>query len=961
MVQDVIQHNVFNFVALRAADSVSKDKLTRRFVRDGRDANNTVLDGVIHQDPPPDHAGVLAWAREQAEEHKVTAGGPPEEAFETLEKARQHIAAAKDGHQDELIQELEAKLGMSISDFLDANRDLEDKLWDWLYLGYILNTAERFNLENLINALRTLHFLRLLLNDPKLVDEQFEREQVLRATPILPKELGQLVQGSTPRNPTSPPTVEPSEAEVSAFKKMVNEYAALNETASTLPTLPLESRMNTTTRVIKTTTIDGEPVTRNLQITTASMRIKPDAFNSLSDETKVTLRRFGSTMDEPNLAHAATAMSTRQATLSNQIMNITSSNPTLAKAARLELANVPDLNVIIGAFETDENRVPPVNVDIRKLIRPLGIGDLLVVKQKLKKYLAGEVAHIENVMKGESKQRDFRTLDRTETILVTTQETVEETEKDTQTTERFELKKESEKTIQENMSLQAGVTITASYGPVSLGASADFAYSTSSQDTQRTASNFARDVVERSVSKIQKRAKEERTTKNLHEVEEINKHGIDAVTAAGHIVGVYRWVDKLYDAQIYNYGKRLMFEFILPEPAAFYIYAQNNNPKKSINVPKPPDLPDKFSADSIKPDTYRAFAAMYEVQGLNPPPQPYKSMTIALDQSGIENGKTISKTVKDLVCPDGYHVVQVEYSVSLLYQKYPEFDLTIGDWIYPIIHDKRALTAHVTTTPGHVSESSIVAVAINGYDINAYTVNVAILCALNPEGYQLWQNQVYEKIVAARQVKMAEYEQKLKAADAARGVVIQGRNPAANRQIEKTELKKLAVTMMTGQYYTRFNSMWELPNAFPEMFLSDAIDEGKFIQFFEQAFEWTQMTYLFYPYFWGKRANWVRNSNLPDNDPLFARFLEAGAARVVVPVHPAYNDAVMFYLETGKLWNGGDSPRLEDDLFISIAEELRNQTDDLANAIPVGDAWEVNLPTQLVWLQPGPELPDFTV
>jgi hypothetical protein len=263
-------------------------------------------------------------------------------------------------------------------------------------------------------------------------------------------------------------------------------------------------------------------------------------------------------------------------------------------------------------------------------------------------------------------------------------------------------------------------------------------------------------------------------------------------------------------------------------------------------------------------------------------------------------------------------------------------------------------------------ETSIVSVSINGYDINSYSVNVSILCRVNNEGNQLWQNQVYEKIVAARQVKMAEYEQKLKAAEVNRGVVIQGRNPRANREIEKTELKKLAITMITGQYFTRFNSMIEGSKILPEVLISDAIEEGKFIQFFEQAFEWTQVTYLFYPYFWGKRANWVRNANLDDTDPLFSKFLQAGAARVVVPVHPAYNDAVLYYLETGKLWSGGDSPRIGedgvgDDMFISIAEELRNQTDDLANAIPMGDPWEITLPTTLVWLQPGSDLPDFTV
>ena len=125
---------------------------------------------------------------------------------------------------------------------------------------------------------------------------------------------------------------------------------------------------------------------------------------------------------------------------------------------------------------------PPTN--IRSSIKPLGIGDLKVVKQKIHKYVAGEVAHIENVLRGEYKERKHRVLDRTEDILTITEETSEETMKDTQTTDRFELKKESEKTVQEQMSVQAGVTVSGSYGMVTFGAHGDFAYSTASTECQ---------------------------------------------------------------------------------------------------------------------------------------------------------------------------------------------------------------------------------------------------------------------------------------------------------------------------------------------------------------------------------------------------------------------------------------------------------------------------------------------
>jgi hypothetical protein len=86
-----------------------------------------------------------------------------------------------------------------------------------------------------------------------------------------------------------------------------------------------------------------------------------------------------------------------------------------------------------------------------------------VVKQKLLAYVPGEVAHIENVLKGEYKDRKHRVLDRAETTVFTSDEESQETERDTQSTERFELKKEAEKVIKEDMSVQAGVTVTGAY------------------------------------------------------------------------------------------------------------------------------------------------------------------------------------------------------------------------------------------------------------------------------------------------------------------------------------------------------------------------------------------------------------------------------------------------------------------------------------------------------------------
>lgn len=49
------------------------------------------------------------------------------------------------------------------------------------------------------------------------------------------------------------------------------------------------------------------------------------------------------------------------------------------------------------------------------------------------------MAHVENILQGETRKRTFRDLERQETTVEQEQETTRESERETQTTERFEL------------------------------------------------------------------------------------------------------------------------------------------------------------------------------------------------------------------------------------------------------------------------------------------------------------------------------------------------------------------------------------------------------------------------------------------------------------------------------------------------------------------------------------------
>jgi hypothetical protein len=188
-----------------------------------------------------------------------------------------------------------------------------------------------------------------------------------------------------------------------------------------------------------------------------------------------------------------------------------------------------------------------------------------------------------------------------------------------------------------------------------------------------------------------------------------------------------------------------------------------------------------------------------------------------------------------------------------------------------------------------------------------------------------------------------------------------GGSDTENRRIEQEELKKGCLTLLARQYFERFDAMHQTGTAsgYPEFDVDEAMAEGSYAQFLEQAFEWDQMTYLFYPYFWMDKDRWLERSNLQSGDPVFADFLRAGFARVLVSVTPAYQDAIIYFLGSGgQIWNGGDTPTIDDPLYVSIVDELDDPT---AGRVPYEGTtpWEVTIPTTLVYLKGDSTLPEW--
>ncbi|HEY9198516.1 MAG TPA: hypothetical protein VIR60_04050, partial [Gammaproteobacteria bacterium] len=527
---------------------------------------------------------------------------------------------------------------------------------------------------------------------------------------------------------------------------------------------------------------------------------------------------------------------------------------------------------------------------MKPLIPPIGIGDLNVVKLKLIGFEPGDIAHIENVMAFETRSREHRRFRRVEEILTEEIERSEENLHEMESTERFQIEQQAQEVIRSETKFEAGAEISAGFGPVQIGAYARFSTSQSKELTNTYATNYAKEIMERSLNRIIERVRSERITKTLEEFEETNKHGFEN-TEGQHQSGIYRWVNKYYRAKVVNYGKRLWYEFIVPQPAAFYIFAQHNHLENHVlpvepEIPVNPDVPGQtLEPGHITRDNYHTLAREHGADGVKAPPREYITLvkTIARD---VDAERDFAIVDNDLEIPDGYVLYDLKPREMNTHRQSGYYFVTFAGRKWLSRDDDDGI-ADGGVEP--VDASGVLPIAVRGHGIHAFIVVTEIVCRLTVEAFAAWQLDTFRVIMNAYHKEKQDYEEKLAAAQIEQGVKISGKNPKINREIMIEELQKACITLWTGFQYNGVDMISHDPDAdipanYPRIHIANTLEMAPEITFLHQAFDWFNITFEFYPYIWAARKDWLSIFPLEDNDPLFNDFLRAGAARVLVPV-----------------------------------------------------------------------------
>ena len=204
----------------------------------------------------------------------------------------------------------------------------------------------------------------------------------------------------------------------------------------------------------------------------------PDAAaDGLSESTRTVLRSLGTTNERIDVTKSVILLERQSAELARRLATNARAGTQLVRLGN-QLVPLEILDGGLSVFDNDAAvagtpgpcpaapaPVPDATVTVPKGhgdAKILGIADLMILEQELLRYELGEIAHIENVLRGETRSRTFKKSSTIEQTEVTEVETTEEKEQDLSSTERFELNTESQTVINDNASRDMGLTIHAS-------------------------------------------------------------------------------------------------------------------------------------------------------------------------------------------------------------------------------------------------------------------------------------------------------------------------------------------------------------------------------------------------------------------------------------------------------------------------------------------------------------------
>lgn len=598
------------------------------------------------------------------------------------------------------------------------------------------------------------------------------------------------------------------------------------------------------------------------------------------------------------------------------------------------------------------------------LARRPAVADLYVLRQGWAKYALGEISSVEPLMGGESKTRLFERRSEVEDILTSSESASSSTERDNQSTDRFELSTHVASSVSQSVGVEGWLNVDTEMPTTKVSAHIGADYSFSSETQRASDARSVQELVNRAISKVTQQTTRQTSQRRLQSVVDSARHAFEN-KGEGAVNGVYRWVDKIDRVDLLSYPNRYMFELQIPEPAAWLRWLLDReaarNPAPQPPGPFPTVHIDDISTDPRAPTYYLSLAQMLGAEALPAPPE---TLFVADQIKGPPESQpdaSVGNVSKhDTPVPRGYvarrwraTAVGIPYdgrvAPSLNTAQVMHIAVGAGPAQRLVAADHLWMQDQIAGEVGTINEG-LIPVVLNQRNSAKYAVNLEIECEPGSTLMANWRMDVMAALRAAHDRRQLLYEDAKAQAEASGRNAAAPRPPVRNRELMIAELKRLSIEMLSDDRVRGLGGMeYPGPNEAPVLDRAIARNNAARIQFVEQAFEWSNMSFVFYPSFWTHETRWERLIPMENDDPDFAAFLRAGSVRIVIPARPGYEYQAQLFVDYGVIWGGGAAPGPDDPDYLSIATEI----EDMQRGAEDGElvrSWKVTLPTTLIAL-----------
>lgn len=620
------------------------------------------------------------------------------------------------------------------------------------------------------------------------------------------------------------------------------------------------------------------------------------------------------------------------------------------------LAVVPNVVALFDPRSTKEGSFPSSPQGWAYL---LGIGDLKEVHHRRRGYLPGEIARTVNIMPRELQERSLRTWVRTEEEHLTEEIDEEEGELHNSSGDFSTLDRAIASVVGCDHQVDDLSDITPAYGNMNMTLSGKAIYDEC--DRQRwdsLAADYARQISHRAGQRVSKTMRSRRIARQVEERELTQLSRLDNRDQSGRLVGVFRWLEEIYELSIQHLGERLILEFMIDDPAQIYRQSRCDQAPKLI---PPEEIPpfEKGRLEGSKDLTAENSVEYGAQYGIDVPPPPAQEHWLSAQCTNqppqlsalleVPPGYKPSKAQINYVISDDRCVLALALGDKSMIE--PPGGSIVGKTLrLPSVQSDgddepcQPLPAPAPPQPTSSSLSLDISPELRRIPVSVacpaeyFQVFVEIRCVSeeSPSAqFRAWQLQVYDLLFRRYEELEVLYREH-------RNRRLAAPRKGGHRKIEVQALREKSTQCLAS-----------LPNsAAPQEEVDPGLD-----RFFQRALDWDQCTYQFYPWASGSgpqgSSNWPeQNLDWPDNDELFREFLVAKSARVLVPLRPGMEAAMVAFLLFGQPWPGEEkSPCITAPYIPLIAELLEpGEEEEPSEGL---HSWPLRIPTDHLYLEGG--------